>query len=441
MISLIEALNYRCLRYVRQPLKPFHVLVGPNGSGKTTFLDVVGFLHDLVTQGPRLAANKRSSNFYDLLWRQEGRTFGLAIEATIPPEQLNLLTGHDYTTVRYEVAITLDASTNEIGIHSERGMLLTASPQATDGEPPSPGRDNSKSFFRHDVPSNVEFLFDAPVSRDDLKERFGITTDTFAGWAAWTLGDMAVEVAEGAGRDKGLQRLNRFDAKKSLLAGATADEISYPVTGWLRQLLSSGVVRIALDGRKLGRPSPPGQGATIEPDGSNLAWVVADLERKSPKRHKEWVCHLQTALPELVDVTTVERPEDRHRYVSIVYRDGLTVPSWMASDGTLRLLALTLPAYLEGFKGIYLVEEPENAIHPLAIEAVYQSLSSVYDAQVLVATHSPVMLSVARLQDVLCFRKDEAGAATVVVGTEHEELKDWRGEVDLGTLFASGVLG
>ena len=36
MIRLIEALNFRCLRYARQPLGPFHVLVGPNASGKTT---------------------------------------------------------------------------------------------------------------------------------------------------------------------------------------------------------------------------------------------------------------------------------------------------------------------------------------------------------------------------------------------------------------------
>jgi len=30
MITKIEALNYRCLRYVSRALGPFHVLVGPN---------------------------------------------------------------------------------------------------------------------------------------------------------------------------------------------------------------------------------------------------------------------------------------------------------------------------------------------------------------------------------------------------------------------------
>ena len=43
MITLVEALNYRCLKYARQTLKPFQVLVGPNATGKTTFLDVISF--------------------------------------------------------------------------------------------------------------------------------------------------------------------------------------------------------------------------------------------------------------------------------------------------------------------------------------------------------------------------------------------------------------
>ena len=53
MIRLVEALNYRCLRFVNQNLNDFHVLVGPNASGKTTFLDVISFLGDLVGRRTR----------------------------------------------------------------------------------------------------------------------------------------------------------------------------------------------------------------------------------------------------------------------------------------------------------------------------------------------------------------------------------------------------
>lgn len=48
MITSIEALHYRCLKYVSQPLDRFHVLVGPNASGKTTFLDTIAFLGSVV---------------------------------------------------------------------------------------------------------------------------------------------------------------------------------------------------------------------------------------------------------------------------------------------------------------------------------------------------------------------------------------------------------
>jgi len=84
MITLVEALDYRCLRYIRQPLGPFHVLVGPNASGKTTFLDVIAFLGRLVSDGPDAAIEERSQNFYDLVWGREGTRFELAVEARIP---------------------------------------------------------------------------------------------------------------------------------------------------------------------------------------------------------------------------------------------------------------------------------------------------------------------------------------------------------------------
>ena len=137
---------------------------------------------------------------------------------------------------------------------------------------------------------------------------------------------------------------------------------------------------------------------------------------------------------------TVERPEDRHRYLVIEYANGLAASSWVVSDGTLRLLALTLLAYIPDPQGVYLVEEPENGVHPRAIETVYQSLSSVYGAQVLCASHSPVILSLAQPRDLLCFAKDETGATDIVLGDQHPRLREWKGSLDLGTLFAAGVL-
>jgi predicted ATPase len=189
------------------------------------------------------------------------------------------------------------------------------------------------------------------------------------------------------------------------------------------------------------RPSLPGRSRGYLPDGSNLPHVVHRLETEDPKRLSEWVNHIREALPDLESISTREREEDRGRYLLLRYRTGLEAPSWLISDGTLRLLALTLLAYAHDVSGVYLVEEPENGIHPRAVETVVQSLSSVYGAQVLLATHSPVIVSQVRPEDVLCFARTAEGATDIVSGREHPRLREWKGAVDLGTLLASGVLG
>jgi predicted ATPase len=87
------------------------------------------------------------------------------------------------------------------------------------------------------------------------------------------------------------------------------------------------------------------------------------------------------------------------------------------------------------------IEEPENGIHPMAMETVYQALRSVYSAQILLATHSPVILGCAELDEILCFRKDRHGVTDVVSGADHPGLQQWRGGLTVSDLYASGVLG
>ncbi len=118
------------------------------------------------------------------------------------------------------------------------------------------------------------------------------------------------------------------------------------------------------------------------------------------------------------------------------------VPSWLLSDGTLRLLALSLLAFAEtaGQRGLYLVEEPENGLHPLAIQSVFQALSQMRTTQVFVATHSPIFLAQMSLDQALVFRRANNGTAHISRGDEVAALARWRGQVDLPNLFATGVL-
>jgi hypothetical protein len=242
-------------------------------------------------------------------------------------------------------------------------------------------------------------------------------------------------------KGKGWASAYKLGPRKSALGNLPEDETQFPVSTWLKRFLSEGIQQFILNSLLIRKASPPGLGKTFKPDGSNVPWVVNLLEGQHPERLAAWVRHLRTALPDIVGIRTVERPDDRHRYLMLKYENDLEVPSWMASDGTLRLMALTLPAYVPEMRGVYLIEEPENGIHPRAVETVFQSLNSVYDAQVILATHSPVILGLVEPAHLLCFAKDAQGATDIVSGDRHPLLREWRGETSLSSLFAAGVLG
>ena len=75
------------------------------------------------------------------------------------------------------------------------------------------------------------------------------------------------------------------------------------------------------------------------------------------------------------------------------------------------------------------------------IATVLESLPSARGAQMLLATQSPVVLGVVQPEHVLCFSKNAEGAISIVRGSEHPALLQWRGERNLGVLFADGVFG
>ncbi|QIK37150.1 hypothetical protein GWK36_03150 [Caldichromatium japonicum] len=45
------------------------------------------------------------------------------------------------------------------------------------------------------------------------------------------------------------------------------------------------------------------------------------------------------------------------------------------------------------------------------------------------------------IEQLLAARLDATGKVTIVPGPEHPRLADWKGQLDLGRLFAAGVLG
>jgi len=420
----VEALGYRSLRHVDQALGPFHVLVGPNASGKSSFLDVIAFLGDIVRVGtetavagePRLGIPHRAPDARHLTWMRGGNRIELAVPFGVPAERAARLKNGGGKTCRYELALDvreqLQIAGENLWLKPAGVAAATARQRLLFPERPSPPESIVHAPRKH-TPAGWRKI----LSRGEEPDRVTFSSET----SGWT-------------------NPFRIAADKAALASLPEDEDKFPVATWFRQLLGSGVQRLALSSEDMRRPCPPGRSRGFLPDGSNLPLVVHQLETQHGDRFRAWIRHVQEALPELRGITTRERDEDRHRYLVLAHANGLEAPSWLVSDGTLRLLALTLLAYAPDVAGVYLVEEPENGIHPRAVETAFQSLSSVYGAQILLATHSTVVLSMADLDQVLCFARTAEGETDVVPGRQHPRLRDWQGGVDLGSLLASGVL-
>ena len=423
-IVRIEAMRYRSLRYVSCGLRRFHVLVGPNASGKSTFLDVPTFLADFVRVGlagavegdPKFSIPLRASDAKQLVWMRESHTFEMAVDVAISHDHQQRFKNGKINLCRYEIAVDVSGPLRVVAEnlwlrpHKQfsQARQLTLFPN-----PPDPPKSIVQARRRR-PPAGWKKL----IGRGDEPEKVTFWSET-SGW----------------------NNPFRVPVDKAALASLPEDDERFPVATWFRRVLAEGIQRLVLSSEAMRLPAPPSRARGYLPDGSNVPWAIHMLEKESPERLQDWVAHLQEALPDIEGIETREREEDRHRYLVLNYKNGLTLPSWLVSDGTLRLLALTLLAYVPALTGIYLVEEPENGIHPRAVEAVYQSLSSVYGAQVLMATHSPVILSLAKSSEILCFARDQQGATDIVSGDKHPKLEEWQGALDLGTLFASGLLG
>jgi predicted ATPase len=386
----VQVEDYGLLHSVDVRLGTFQVMIGANGSGKSTLLDALLFVSDALNDGVERAWRRRAERFEELVWGHGPGCCSIAVEIALPAS-----VGGAWKLARYELSIG-PLEVGGVGVrHESLDLLAEAAVGVIHAKVPKGGR-------------RVVSLGEGRAAhyqseRDKWKTVFRLGDDR-----------LALAFVQ--------QVPERFGAALAV-----------------RDLLRGGLVMLALSGDRLRSACAPDLGTTLRRDGENLPLALRALRSSNPRLFKAWLAQVREALPDVKDVTVVERPEDKRSYVVITWQSGLRVPAWRLSDGTLRILALTLLGYLEA-DAVYLIEEPENGVHPQAVEAVYEALSTSRTAQFLVATHSPVFLGIARPDQLLCVRSD-GHQSFVVSGTDHPNLSGWDRRVDLSTLFAAGVLG
>ncbi|MBX3602452.1 MAG: AAA family ATPase [Rubrivivax sp.] len=447
MITRIEATRYRCFDKLDVELGDFRVLVGANGSGKTTLLDIPVLLGDLLRvrtideafMSVRDGRAPRAASLSELLFQGQGENFILGVEAKLPEHMTRDLGGDMVesaarTHLRYELRLQVFNKT-ELQVQNE---YLFAFPEGH--APARAGADLTAP--RLHAESQQTRPVRQPRGKHGLVKRQPPSLPP-----PWRLilsreyGDDAEYIGEK--QRKGARSSVKLAPSQLALARVQFENQSdFPAARWFFDLLVEDAVFFDPDWNSLRMASPPGLPKTkVLGSAKNAPWLALELQRTDPERFALWKTHVRLALPQVSDISVHEREDDHHAYFRVRYGDRYDVPSSGLSDGTLRILVLTLLAYIAKPPRFLVTEEPENGIHPQATEVVLQSLSSIYDSQVIVSSHSPVVLASMNLEQILAARISESGAAQVVAGTQHPRLVDWKGEVSLPTLFATGVLG
>jgi predicted ATPase len=417
MFRRVEVRHYKLLRRVDVRLAPMNILVGPNASGKSTLLDVFAFLQTALNNDIETAVRARTMGnaLYELVsgQSQDDQDIEFALEIDIPQ---GLNKDHQYIAARYELAVGIQQ--NELAIKAENFFLMRRF------DPPD---QRSPSLFPIEMADKTKIV--RPIKSHTPKDHTKIISKGREGAS-----NFQSEITDWT-------TAFRLPPLRLSLSGVPEDQTRFPAALWFKNVLTEKIQILQLNSVLMRRPTPSDARRTFQVDGSNLPMVVSGLKKESPENFAWWIAHLQTILPDLMSVDVAERPENRSLYLEVIYRGDLRVPAWLLSDGTLRLLALTLIAYLPHEDRIFMIEEPENGVHPRAIEGIFESLSSVYNGQIFLATHSPLLLSLAQPDQMLVFAKTSTGGAAVVRGSQHPLLENWRRDISLGTLFASGVFG
>ena len=131
----------------------------------------------------------------------------------------------------------------------------------------------------------------------------------------------------------------------------------------------------------------------FDPYGRNLGETLYALERLSPEIFDRVVdaTHSIVGLPD-----RIEPRESEDRFYFVQHEPGLQYPvnQMGVSSGTLRVLALMTALYGHPETALIGIEEPENYVHPTALEALVEHIHAVRErSQFLVTTHSPLLIS------------------------------------------------
>jgi predicted ATPase len=195
----------------------------------------------------------------------------------------------------------------------------------------------------------------------------------------------------------------------------------------------------------IGKPSlnrTPPVNSRLSPDASNLPQIIGLIFENEEKRNDfiEW---LRILVPEFKDIE-VKRSNIDGSYDFFVYEKGSQkpFPKALISDGTYNILALMAAVYQSNQPQFLCIEEPENGLHPQAIELLVDFFREKCETEghyIWLNTHSQTLVCCLEIDEIILVNKVD-GATRAKQLTREDEINIKTDEAWLSNALGGGVL-
>jgi predicted ATPase len=353
-IEYLRVKNYRALKDLElKDIKPLTVLLGQNGSGKSTVFDVFAFLAECFSIGLKKAVDKRG-RFREL--RTRGSNEPIVIE-------IKYRENKDSPLITYHISINEDltgAIVEEEWLSWRRGRQV--------GQP-------------------FKFL--------NFKLGKGRVIS----------GEEPDEITQGTD-----QRIDENLASPDILAVNTLGQFaSHPRVSALRQFIVGWYLSYLTADNSRRQPEA-GPQEQLSETGDNLANVIQYLKESHPEMLKKILETLSRRIPHLEKVEAEMMPDGR---LLLQLKDApfeQPIQAKYASDGTLKMLAYLTVLYDPNPPKLVGIEEPENHLYPkLLPELAEECRIASKNTQLMVSTHSPFFVNELTTEEVFVLFRDSKG--------------------------------
>lgn len=395
-IRSVRVKNFKALRDIEMNDIPgFAVLVGANGSGKSTFIEVFDFLKDCLKDNARTALQRRGG--FDQVISRDRENEAIEIELRI---EMGIQAYEKERLVSYKIEIEQKDRRVSVRRETLRFTRVRAG-----------GRPFHFIDFAHGKGKALAEEFDAlsPETPPDQLNREEQELDAPHILALKALG-----------------QFRRFDAASQL-----------------RELIEDWNVS---DFRI--------EDARIEPDaavaehlnetGNNIALYAQFLHDDHPAVLDQIINKMARFVPGVSNVSTEDTGDGRIalRFQDSAFRRGFIARS--VSDGTIKMFAYLALLHDPDPHPLLCVEEPENQLYPTLLTALAEQFAEYAhrrkgEGQVFVTTHSPDFLNAVPIEAIYWLEKSD-GFSVIHRAADDEQLRAFVEEGDLpGWLWREGM--